>query len=107
MSKGTRFGPYLLIDRIAVGGMAEIFLARKDGVNGFFKYFVVKRLHPQYSADRQFVDMLIDEAKVTSRLTHPNIIGIYDLGELDGHFYLALEYVHGHVLCQVLKTLQK
>lgn len=107
MSKGTRFGPYMLIDRIAVGGMAEIFLARKDGVNGFFKYFVVKRLHPQYSADRQFVDMLIDEARVTSRLTHPNIIGIYDLGELDGHFYLALEYVHGNDLFQVLKTLQK
>ena len=50
--------------------------------------------------------MLIDEAKVTSRLTHPNIIQIYDLGELDGHFYLALEYVHGHDLFELLKTLQ-
>ena len=68
----------MLLERIAVGGMAEIFLARKDGLNGF-RHFVIKRLHPQYSVDRQFVDMLIDEAKVTSRLTHPNIIQIYDL----------------------------
>ena len=50
--------------------------------------------------------MLIDEAKVTSRLTHPNIIQIYDLGELDGHFYLALEYARGHDLFELLKTLQ-
>lgn len=92
---------------MAIGGMAEIFFARKDGLNGFYKYFVIKRLHPQYSADRQFVDMLIDEAKITARLVHPNIIAIHDLGELDGHFYLALEYVHGHDLFQVLKTLQK
>jgi len=107
VSTGTPFGPYTLLERIAIGGMAEIFLARKDGLNGFFKHFVIKRLHPQYSADKQFVDMLIDEAKVTSRLVHPNIIGIHDLGEMDGHFYLALDYVHGHDLFQVLKTLQK
>ena len=107
MSKGVRFGQYTLLDRIAVGGMAEIFLARKDGLKGFHKHFAVKRLHAQYSADRQFVDMLIDEAKVTSQMNHPNIIEIYDLGEMDGHFYLALEYVHGQDLFQVLKTLQK
>ena len=65
-----RFGPYELLDRIAVGGMAEIFRAKRSGVRGFEKIYVVKRLHPRYSQDDDFIEMLVDEARITVQLTH-------------------------------------
>ena len=63
-----RFGPYELVDRIAMGGMAEVFLARREGARGFQKLVAVKRILPQYSADQDFVAMFVDEARVSAQL---------------------------------------
>jgi len=102
---GTSFGRYVLLDRIAVGGMAEIFRAQTEGLGGFKKTIAIKRLHPQYSKDKQFVDMLIDEAKIAVRLKHPNIVDVLDLGQVGAHFYIAMEFVEGRDLFHVLKKL--
>ncbi len=92
------FGPYRLIERIAVGGMAEVFKAKRGGVEGFEKIVAVKRILPHLSDNKEFVDMFVDEAKMVARLSHPNIVQIFDLGRIEGSYYIAMEYVHGHDL---------
>ena len=99
------FGRYTLVDRIAKGGMAEIFLAHTRGFSGFEKTVVVKRLHPHLSDDPRFVEMLVDEAKITVQLQHVNIAQILDLGTVDGHYYIAMEWVDGRDLFAVLREL--
>ena len=90
-----RFGPYELIKRIATGGMAEIFLARKAGVEGFEKFLVLKRILPHLAENEEFVQMFLHEAKVAVRLNHPNIVTVHDLGKADGAYFIAMEYIHG------------
>ncbi len=102
-----RFGKYLLVDRIAFGGMAEIFRAKSFGVSGFEKTIVIKRILPSRSRDQEFVDMLIDEAKICACLQHANIVQIFDLGRLDGRYFIAMEYVNGLDLIHVLSRLRK
>ncbi|MGC6417085.1 MAG: protein kinase domain-containing protein [Bradymonadia bacterium] len=102
-----RFGPYELLDRIAVGGMAEIFRAKRSGVRGFEKIYVVKRLHPRYSQDNDFIEMLVDEARITVQLTHPNIGQTIDLGQIDGHYYILMEFIDGRDLYRVLRRLRE
>lgn len=103
------FGKYHLLERIGSGGMAEIWKARAAGPDGFEKLLVVKKILPRYANDRAFVKMLIAEAKVTSLLQHPNIIQIFELGEIDGCYYIAMELVDGADLLSVLSrcTLDK
>jgi len=103
----ARFGKYLLVELIAHGGMAEIFRAKSYGVSGFEKTIVIKRILPTYSDDREFIDMLIDEAKICASLQHANIVQIYDLGRLEGRYYIAMEYVRGIDLIRVLSRLRK
>jgi len=93
--KPVQFGRFLLTDRLAVGGMAEIFTAKLVGAMGFEKRLVVKRILPDYAADRHFVRMLATEAKLVCNLEHPNIVQVYELGEVDGRYYIAMEYVDG------------
>src|SRR3989338_5794071 len=96
-----RFGKYLLIDKIARGGMAEIFLAKLYGAEGFEKEIVIKKILPEWSSNKEFLTMLIDEAKLAVLLAHANIVQIYELGreprrEGDGDdHYIAMEYVEG------------
>lgn len=90
-----RLGPYELLRRIATGGMAEVYLARRGGPHGFQKFVAVKRILPQYARDPDFVAMFIDEARVCARLGHPNIVQVFDFGEQDGELYMAMEYVDG------------
>src|ERR1051325_1673626 len=78
----TKFGKYTLIDRIAVGGMAEIFLARQAGLEGFEKTIVIKRIRPHLSKQASFVKMFLNEAKLAAQLNHPKIVQIYDLGKI-------------------------
>ena len=101
------YGKYRLVERLAYGGMAEVFLARASGAAGFEKNVVIKRLHPQFCADRDFVTMLIDEAHIASQLTHTNICQVLDLGEVDGTYYLALEYIDGHDLFTIMRRLRR
>ncbi|HEV8321609.1 MAG TPA: serine/threonine-protein kinase [Myxococcota bacterium] len=94
----VRLGPYILLSKLATGGMAELFLARRDGPEGFQKLAVVKRILPQYAADPEFVGMFLDEARLAARLDHPNIVHIYDLGKTKDSFFIAMEYVAGEDL---------
>jgi len=95
---GDVYGPYTLLERIAAGGMAEVFKAKRSGVEGFEKVVAVKRILPHLSDNKEFVDMFIDEAKVVAGLTHPNIVQIFDLGKLDETYFIAMEFVHGRDL---------
>ena len=97
-----RFGKYQIIERIAAGGMAEIFKARLDGIGGFHRTFAIKRILPHLTANPDFVDMLVDEAKIAGLLSHANIVQILDLGAIDQQFYIAMEYVHGRDMGQLL-----
>ena len=97
------YGPYQLIDRIAVGGMAEVFKAKRSGVAGFEKTLAVKRILPHLSDNEEFVNMFVDEAKMVAGLTHPNIVQIFDLGQIEKSYFIAMEYVHGRDLRTILK----
>jgi serine/threonine protein kinase len=88
---GERFGRYELLRKIATGGMAEIFLARAAGSEGFEKLMVVKLILPHLAASEGFVDMFLHEARVAVRLNHPNIPQILDVGEAEGTYFIAME----------------
>jgi serine/threonine protein kinase len=95
---GTPFGRFNLVRKLAAGGMGEVFLAQMQGMAGFEKPVVIKRLLPQLASDRAFVDMFLDEARLAARLHHPNITQIFELGEVEGCLYLAMELVPGVTL---------
>jgi len=99
---GEPFGDYLLVQRIAQGGMAELFLAKRRGVEGFEKTLAIKRILPELSWNRDFVVMFINEAKIAARLSHPNIVQIFDFGKIDTYYFIAMEYVHGENLRALL-----
>lgn len=98
-----RFGKYLLLDHISVGGMAEVFKARLFGVEGFARFVAIKRILPHLAEDERFVEMFIDEAKTSVLLSHANIAQVIELGrDGDAHF-IAMEYVPGRDLLALYK----
>jgi len=97
------FSKYQILGRVAVGGMAEIFKARLEGEGGFNRTFAVKRILPHLSSRPEFVEMLVEEAKIAGLLSHANIVQIMDLGEVDGTYYIAMEYVDGPDLGRILR----
>jgi serine/threonine-protein kinase len=105
--KGTRFGKYTLINRIAVGGMAEIFLARQEGLEGFEKTICIKRIRPHLSSQVSFVRMFLNEAKLAAQLNHPNIVQIYDLGRIGESYFIAMEYIHGRDMSRCIPKAEK
>ncbi|HSK76960.1 MAG TPA: TonB family protein [Thermoanaerobaculia bacterium] len=104
---GERFGQYTLLEKIAVGGMAEVWKARMRGVEGFQKTVAIKKILPHMTDNSEFVGMFIDEAKLAAQLSHPNIVHIYDLGKLGRDFYIAMEYVEGKDLRSLLNSARK
>jgi eukaryotic-like serine/threonine-protein kinase len=94
-----------LLKRIGMGGMAEVFLARSAGLQGFEKYVVVKRILPHLAQSQQFVDMFFAEARAAARLNHPNIVQIYEVGMLDGAPYISMEFVRGADLTTLMRAL--
>lgn len=98
-----KFGPYEIIERIAYGGMAEVYLARWVRLNAE-KLVVIKRILPHLSQDPEFVRMFLDEVRISARLDHPNIVHIYDAGEVEGSPYLVMEYVRGVTLKECLEA---
>jgi serine/threonine protein kinase len=102
---GERFGKYLLVGEIAVGGMAEVFLAVHKGVEGFIKVVVIKRVLPHLVNNTDFIRMFVDEARLEARLEHPNIVRTYEFGEVKGQYYTAMEYLAGEDLCKALNNL--
>ena len=99
----TYLGPYYLVKLIAIGGMAEIYLAATKGVAGFEKQLALKVIHPDYADDQRFVQMLVDEAKITVKLNHPNIAQTFDLGKIENCYFISMEYVDGADFFQILK----
>ena len=91
----SQLGKYEVLDRIAYGGMAEIFLAREIGLAGMERLVVIKRILPQFANDETFVQMFVQEANFVGRLSHPNVVQIHELGTADGTFFLAMEYIEG------------
>ncbi len=99
-----RLGPYELIERLATGGMAEVYLAKRAGPHGFQKIFALKRILPQLAQDADFVAMFVDEARMCARLCHPNIVQVFDFGEHDGELYMAMEYVDGTTGARLIRA---
>jgi eukaryotic-like serine/threonine-protein kinase len=98
VKKPVPFGKYYLLERINVGGMAEVFRAKAFGVEGFERLVAVKRILPNIAEDKEFIKMFIDEAKIAVQLNHANIAQIFDLGVVDSSYYIALEHIHGRDL---------
>ncbi|NOZ86696.1 MAG: protein kinase [Deltaproteobacteria bacterium] len=101
-SLGT-IGKYELLKRLAVGGMAEVFLARQTGPHGFEKMVVIKKILPHLAAQETFVRMFLDEARIAARFNHPNIAQIYELGEDGRTLFIAMEYIHGKDLKSIIR----
>ncbi|MFH1261956.1 MAG: serine/threonine-protein kinase [Pseudomonadota bacterium] len=97
------YGKYFLLDRIAVGGMAEVFKAKTFGVRGFERLLVIKRILPHLSKDEEFVEMFIDEAKIAVELSHANICQVTDLGKIGDNYFIAMEFINGKDLRGILK----
>ena len=107
MNQITQFGPYKLIERISVGGMAEVYKATEHGVEGFERTVAVKRILPHIAEDDEFITMFKDEAKIAGQLNHGNIAQIYNLGQQGDSFYIALEYVAGKDLRNIFTRCQQ
>jgi serine/threonine protein kinase len=101
----TPFGDkYVLVEHIATGGMAEIYRAQYAGIEGFAKELVVKTLREEFAARTEVVEMFLDEARMAATLTHNNVVHTYDLGEIAGEYFIAMELLKGEELVQVLRT---
>lgn len=96
-------GKYQLVRKLALGGMAEVFLAKAAGPHGFEKTLVVKRILPQLAQDPNCIQMFLSEARYAAQLNHPNIAQVFDFGEVDGTYYIAMEYIDGPNLRTVIK----
>ncbi|MEO7793816.1 MAG: TonB family protein [Thermoanaerobaculia bacterium] len=100
----SEFGQYTLLERIAIGGMAEVWKARMKGVEGFQKTVAIKKILPHLTDSSDFVTMFIDEAKLAAQLNHNNIIHIYDLGKINDDYFIAMEFVDGKDLRSILNS---
>jgi serine/threonine protein kinase/Flp pilus assembly protein TadD len=102
-----QFGKYQLLDKIAVGGMAELFRAKLTGAQGFEKLIAIKKILPNLSREENLVTAFIDEAKLAALLHHENIIQIYDFGSMDDQYFIAMEYLFGKDLRTITRTARK
>jgi len=105
-SGGEEFGRYRLVDMIGKGGMAEVFRAVAQGMQGFERVFVIKRIRPDRSDSPRFVQMFCEEARISALLDHPNIVQVYDFGQIDGAYFMAMEYLRGKDLSTVMRALR-
>jgi eukaryotic-like serine/threonine-protein kinase len=103
----TTFGKYFLTEKLATGGMAEIYLAKIVGPGGFEKPLVIKQIHPRLSGQRHFVDLFVAEAKTLVTLAHGNIVPVYELGVIDDTYFIAMEYIDGPTLYRLTETLRR
>jgi eukaryotic-like serine/threonine-protein kinase len=102
----TAYGKYQLLERIAQGGMADVFLARTFGVEGFEKRLVIKRILPGLEKSPHFVRMFINEARISVCLDHPNIVQVYELGRVESDYFIAMEHIYGRDLTRVVRALR-
>ncbi|WP_257462371.1 serine/threonine-protein kinase [Archangium lipolyticum] len=107
MKKPTLFGKYLLLERINVGGMAEVFTAKAFGVEGFERILAIKKILPTMAEDEEFITMFIDEARISVQLNHANIVHIHELGKHEDTYFIAMEYVAGRDLRTLLERYRR
>ena len=100
-----RFGRYELVTAIGRGGMAELYLGRLVGIGGFTKPVAIKRILPHLTHDERFVEMFLNEGRIAARLSHPNLCQVFELGEVDGELFLAMEYLEGVSWGELVATL--
>ena len=100
----TNIGPYRVVKKLAVGGMAELFLALRSSHEGFKRLVVVKRIRPERASDPQLTTMFLDEARLGASVYHPHLVQVLDLGQHEGTYYMVLEYVRGPSLQDLLET---
>jgi len=101
------FGRYTLLEKIGQGGMAEVFRAKSYGVEGFEKVLVIKRILPKLASEPKFVEMFVREAKLAVRLSHANVVQVFDLGRVQDSLFIAMEYVHGLDLATLLQWVRR
>ncbi|HEX7600882.1 MAG TPA: serine/threonine-protein kinase, partial [Polyangiaceae bacterium] len=102
-----QFGKYTLLRKLAAGGMAELFLALHRSVAGFEKLMVIKRILPSMNQDKGFIEMLLHEARIAATLSHPNIVQIFDVGQVDGTYFIAMEHIHGEDIRSIVRAMKK
>jgi serine/threonine protein kinase len=107
MRQPIKFGNYLLLERIAVGGMAEVFVAKAFGVEGFERLLAIKKILPTMGEDAEFIHMFVDEARIAVQLSHANIVQVLELGKHDENLYIAMEYISGRDLRQIIERFRK
>lgn len=107
MTKLHTLGPYTLLRRLAIGGMAELYLARKSGGLGFEKYYAIKVMLPQHTGDPEHEKVMIDEARLTSQLRHDNIVAVVDLDKDQNRTFMVMEYIRGQDLSVLLQKLRE
>lgn len=107
LAPSDKLGKYDLVRQIAVGGMAELYLARTVGLEGFEKLVVLKRILPQYVTNANFVNMFLNEARLVATLQHPNIAQVFDIDQDGVDYFFSMEYVHGQDLGQVVASAQE
>jgi serine/threonine-protein kinase len=100
-------GRYQIAFELASGGMATIYLARVVGVAGFEKLVALKCMHPHLARQPEYVEMFFDEARIASRIGHPNVCSVFDFGEVDGTYYIAMDYVHGVTVAHIMRRVVK
>src|SRR4051812_34982468 len=104
---GTYYGKYFLLEKLATGGMGEVFLARQQGPAGFEKILVVKKILNHLTENKEFVELFLGEARLAARMNHRNIVQVFELGQHEGTYFIAMEYVAGKSLREVIDAAQK
>lgn len=105
--EGEHIGPYKVLAHLKTGGMAELYLAQRKGVRGFSRPVAIKVIHPRLMNSERFTTMFVNEALLSVRISHPNVVHVEELGEARDTYYLAMEYVHGLSLSQLIRNLVK
>ncbi|MCB9595308.1 MAG: protein kinase [Sandaracinaceae bacterium] len=107
VTAGQLIGRYRLCYELASGGMGKVYLGRAGGIGGFAKLVALKTIHPHLAEQRKFVEMFLDEARIASRITHPNVCGVFDVGFADDTYFIAMDFLLGEPVNQLIATLVK
>jgi serine/threonine protein kinase/outer membrane biosynthesis protein TonB len=104
MTTVTALGRYRVLKHLASGGMADVVLGRADGIEGFERHVVLKRIRAEHARDRRFISMFVDEARLAAGLHHQHIVQVFDIGEAQGEYFFAMEYIHGEDVRKLLSA---
>jgi len=103
---GEAFGRYQLLGLLGQGGMGRLYIAERRGIQGFVKIVALKRIQPHLADSKQLREMFLNEARIAARLEHPNIVATYELGEVDGNYFISMEYLPGEDLSAIISGCQ-